>query len=625
VPKRCTQKFTQNKMNFIGLDIETAGTQDHPEYALQPYRVKTGEARITAISVVDEDDKTLYSQLEPRQQDIEDMLWELRCNAYGPNTANAVYVGWNTIFDLAFLIAYGQEDVIRQLTWADGMVMRRALENHSNQTQAGEWGLKNTVRKYLPEYADYEAEIKERNDWSVVDETLLSYNRADSYVTARVARIISDRLTDRERTLVNVVNSGIVPLANSWVHGIEINRDNLDAWAAKVAAERSRQLDVLTREHGLPDAKVLTSHQKLKTYLHQNGFPVECTDRNELTKYAGNPLMDAVLGFKKARGAETKFINGAEKSLAYNGGTTTHPAPRLFNTYTGRDGYQSQILKKYQTGISIHQWPKRGDTAPRMVVQAPKGFLLCECDFSTQESRLLADYSGDPVLLDIFRRDLDFHSYMAGVITNSGYESFLSAYTAGDKDAKEARQCAKVVNLSLTYRAGWKTLINMARKDYDTNFTESQAQEYHALYRATYRLVPDYWQRSINIAQMQGYAETRGARKVFITDWSRAKAWASEGTALNFPIQGTGADMKCLARGVIDPILYRNGGRYMLDFHDALFFLVPDNSDGEGLAVHVRDVLNNLPYDKVFNWKPKVPMPVGLSMGHVWGKLEGVK
>jgi DNA polymerase I-like protein with 3'-5' exonuclease and polymerase domains len=213
---------------------------------------------------------------------------------------------------------------------------------------------------------------------------------------------------------------------------------------------------------------------------------------------------------------------------------------------------------------------------------------------------------------------------MAAVIAGKSYEDMKAAVDSGDKDAKEHRQCAKVVNLSLTYRASWKRLIDMARKDYDTIFTESQAREYHALYRATYRGVPDYWQGAINMAQIARFAETRGGRRVVTDQWGSEKAWATESTAINFPIQGTGADMKCLARGVIDPILYRNGGRYMLDLHDALFFLVPDNDEGVQLARRCQRLLSNLPYEKVFGWTPKVPMPVDLKIGYVWGSLENV-
>jgi DNA polymerase I-like protein with 3'-5' exonuclease and polymerase domains len=604
---------------FIGLDIETVGTQDHPEYALQPWRVKSGEARITAISVVTEHDQTLLSKLWPDYGDLVAILHRLS------NFRDAVIVGWNTIFDAAFIIACGLEREVRLLKWADGLTYRKVLENHPDKVEKGYWGLKQSVRNYLPELADYETEIKERDDWSVVDDTLLKYNHTDAYATARIARRVFDSLNDGERVLAAVVNSGIIPCAQAWLNGLEINVPALDTWSMSINERRMEALKRLSVDHGLETEKVLSSPAQLLTWLHQKGFPVECTDKNELTKFVGNPLMDAVLAYKKARTAETKYINGTRVSLNYNGGTTTHPQPRIFNTYTGRDGYSSKLLKKFPVGVAIHQWPKRGGKAPRMVLQAPQGFLLCECDFATNESRLLADWSDDPVLLDIFNQNLDFHSYMAAVIEGCSYENFLSAYTAGDKAAKELRQCAKVVNLSLTYRASWKRLIDMARTDYELHFTETQAQEYHALYRSTYREVPEYWQRSINIAQMVGYAETRGSRKVLIKDWSRAKSWASESTALNFPIQGTGADMKSLGRGIIDPILYKNGGRYLLDLHDANFFLVPDNTEGVALAMKCRDVLSNLPYEKVFGWRPKVPMPVDLKIGKVWANLEEVK
>ena len=608
-------------MKFIGLDIETAGTEEHSEYALQPWRVATGEARITAISVVTEHDETIESMLEPTADQLEALLRRL----WVYQTEQFTLVGWNTIFDASFLMAYGLERLMRKLRWADGSVYRRCYENTPDTMPAGYWGLKETVRKYLPELADYESEIKARNDWSNVDATLLTYNRTDSFATARIARQIVDQLPDRQRVLCNIINSGILPLASSWLHGIEINTDNLDKWAAQIDATRSKHLRPLQVEFGLEDEKVLNSHAKLLPWLNQKGFPVECTNKTELTKYAGHPLMDAVMAFKKARTSETKYVNGTRESLNYNGGTITHPAPRVFNTYTGRDGYSSKLLKKFPIGVPIHQWPKRGGKEPRMVIQAPAGYLLCECDFAANESRLLADWSGDPVLLDIFNRNLDLHSYMAAIISSCTYDDFLSAYTAGDKDAKELRQCAKVVNLSLTYRASWRRLIDMARTDYEMNFTDAQAQEYHALYRSTYREVPEYWSRSINMARMAGYAETRGGRTVLIKDWSRQREWASESTALNFPIQGTGADMKALGRGIIDPILFREGGRFMLDLHDANFFLVPDTAEGVHLAIKCRNILSSLPYDKLFGWRPKVPMPVDLKIGRVWGDLKEVK
>jgi hypothetical protein len=52
---------------------------------------------------------------------------------------------------------------------------------------------------------------------------------------------------------------------------------------------------------------------------------------------------------------------------------------------------------------------------------------------------------------------------------------------------------------------------------------------------------------------------------------------------------------------------------------------VPDNDDGVKLAMKCRDLLSNLPYEKVYGWRPKVPMPVDLKIGYVWGDLEEIK
>lgn len=609
-------------MKFIGLDIETAG--DEPAYALQPWRVKDGTARITTISVVTEDDVTIESCLEPSEQDLYALLVRLS-NRF----PDFVLIGWNTPFDIAWLIAYGFERLVRLFKWADGQVYRRALENHPNPPQGNEWGLKPTVAKYIPEYAGYENEQKGR-DWSIVDDTLLKYNRLDAALTARLGRMFWERLSESERVLCNVINSACIPFAATWTNGLTIDTQHLATWEQKVTEEIARATTNLHQQNIEPSA--LSSPKKLAAILTEKGYDItnakgkQSVDRTSLSRFKGDSLIDCIAGYKQANTALTKFITGTRKSVEYNGHNTTHPSSRLFNTYTGRVGYSSKVKsnkKEFPVGIAIHQWP-RGNVSRNCIV-APQGFLLAECDFATQESRLLADWSYDPTLLRIFRDGLDFHTYMGSRIAGVSYDLLERAVSDGDKEAKNFRQLAKVVNLALAYRTSWRKLIDVARTQYDVILTEQQAQEYHALFRNVYSEVPKYWDEAIQWAKFKGYAETRGARKVYISDWSRARSWSSESTAINFPIQGTGADMKFLGIGCIDPILYREGGRYMLDLHDALLFLVPDTSAGLYLAQRCQRILSNLPYEKVFGWKPQVPMPVGLKLGKAWGSLEEVK
>jgi DNA polymerase I-like protein with 3'-5' exonuclease and polymerase domains len=606
-------------MKFIGFDIETRGDGD--TYGLQPYRVLQGKAEITSVAFVDENGKVLNAMLMPTVGQLRGMMREF----IATRSRDHVLVGWNTQFDVSWLIAIGLEKEVRACRWMDGEVFRRALENDTSDMK---YGLKPTVAKYLPEFAGYEQDVA--GNFDKVDDDLLKYNILDAALTAKLALQFTARLDYRRQILSFLICQSIIPIAKAWVSGIPLNPEAIDTWEKEATEERHKHLsEVMLHGRIMPAevneaAKMMTSHVKLKKYLHAKGYPVAKTDRTELSKFANVPLIKSISDWKKANTSITKFIKSVRASIEYNGHNYTHPSCRLWNTYTGRFGYTSTTGKqRYQTGIALHQW-QRAKVA-RDVICAPDGYLLVECDFATQESRLIADWSGDPVLLDIFRRGLDFHSYMAAIIGEIDYENFIDRIEQKDAEAKEHRYLAKIINLSCQYRTGWKKLIDVGRTQYDVIFDEQTAQRLHKLYRTTYTHVPIYWQTAIDAAKSNGYAETRGGRRVFIDDWSRMKSWESESTAINFPIQGTGADMKCLGIAMTDPIAHEAGGWYLLDLHDAAFFIVPDSSKGTDAALAIRDTLSNLPYKDVFNWSPTVKLPVDLKIGKAWGSLKEVK
>lgn len=618
-------------MKFIGFDIETAGNGD--AYGLQPYRVRQGTARITSFAFVTEEGDVLFSGLNPEVYDIRQaILWILH------QYPEAVLIGWNTQFDVSWLIANGLETEVRACQWLDGQVLRRILENDTDQNKR--YGLKPTVAKYLPEYEGYGdafgANFNTVFTEPAIDQTLLDYNILDAGLTAKLGRIFIDLLDDRSLTLATIICQAIVPVAGAWNHGINIGIDALNKWESDIDADMVEHFaNVMTLGGIKPDEfdearKMLTSPVKLKRYLTIKGFPVKKTDRAELSLFAHIPLVKAISDYKKASTSKTKFIGGIRKALVYNapgvnsGWDTVHPSCRLFNTYTGRLGYTSTTTKKkLQTGIAIHQFPR--GAAARNCIVAPDGYLLGEIDFATQESRLMCDWSNDPVLFDIFTTGKDIHSFMASIIENVEYEAMLDRLDQKDARAKEMRYLAKVVNLSCQYRTGWKKLIEVGRVQYDVIFDERTAQQLHRMYRDVYKNVPIYWDSAIRQAKADGYALTRGGRRVYITDWSRANSWSSESTAINFPIQGTGADMKFLAISQIDKPLYEGAGQYLLDMHDAAFILVPDTSKGYDLAVECQRIMSNLPYEDYYNWSPKVALPVDLKIGKAWGSLTEVK
>jgi DNA polymerase I-like protein with 3'-5' exonuclease and polymerase domains len=600
-------------MKFIGFDIETRGEGD--TFGLQPYRVLQGKAEVTSAAFVTDTGDVLFAKLFPTADELRGAFQDY-IERY---SFSHILIGWNTPFDASWMAAYGMEDIMRECQWIDGEVMRRCLENDTSDKR---YGLKPTVAKYLPEFTGYEQSVG--GNFDQVDDVLLSYNILDAGLTAKLGRLFLSLLSPRQQVLTGMISRSILPVASAWLNGIEISPEAVDAYEKKADTDLVDAMNKLTELAG-PDftAKTLTSPIKLKQFLQTRGVPVTKTDRSELSKYAHMPLVKAISDAKKATTAKTKFIGSLRKTMDYNGGPHTHPSCRLWNTYTGRFGYTSTTgKKKYQTGIAIHQWPR--DPMARNCIVAPAGMLLVECDFAGQESRLMCDQSGDEVMFDIFTNGKDLHTYMASIIAEWDYDTMLGRVKEGEKEAKNFRQLAKVANLSCQYRTGWKTLIDVARKDYGVIFDEKTSQKLVGLYRSTYKRVPEYWDNAIRFAKENGYAETRGGRRVFIDRWDRAVAWSSESTALNFPIQGTGADMKFLGIATVDPILWEVGGRYMLDLHDALFMLVPDTSAGMDAALRIKHVLSNLPYKEYYGWTPKVALPVDLKVGKAWGSLKEV-
>jgi DNA polymerase I-like protein with 3'-5' exonuclease and polymerase domains len=600
-------------MKLIGFDIETTGEGE--AFGLQPYRVLQGRARITSAAFVTEEGETLWASLNPSVDDLRVMLRKISIQC-----SDSVLIGWNTLFDVAWLIAVGLEKEVRSCRWLDGEVLRRALENDTTDKS---YGLKPTVAKYLPEFAGYEGKVG--GNFDEINEELLKYNIMDSGLTAKLGRIFIDQLDQRRAALAGVISQCIVPVAASWVEGLCVDPTALDVWeedCEKKAEEALEKIHSMLDVDYEIDDSFLNSPIRLKKILNTLGHQVSATDQAELSRFKGVPLIKAISEYKKANTSRTKFIAGIRKSLQYNESDRTHPSCRLWNTYTGRFGYSSKTLKKFQTGIAIHQFSR--EKVARSCIVAPKGYVLAEYDFATQEPRLICDYSGDETLLQIFTDGLDFHTYMAANVVQKDYDDLLARFKDGDPQAIQDRYLGKVANLSCQYRIGWKTLILRARVQYDVELSESMSKALISTYKRTYNKVPIYWDTAIESAKSQGYAETRGGRRVILDDWSRQNSWSAESTALNFPIQGTGADMKVLGIAMIDDMLYEAGGKYLLDLHDALFCLLPDTSVGYDVASKIKEVLSNLPYRQIYNWSPRVSLPVDLKIGPSWGTLKDV-
>jgi DNA polymerase-1 len=189
------------------------------------------------------------------------------------------------------------------------------------------------------------------------------------------------------------------------------------------------------------------------------------------------------------------------------------------------------------------------------------------------------------------------------------------------------------------YRTSWATLIRVARTGYKLTLSDTEARALYDAYRETYPGVVDYWTMQSNKARLCGWVETVAGRRVHVgtgDKWTRIRVrevkgdtieeivtntWNAESTAINFPVQASGADQKYLALKIARDYLPQVDGKFYYELHDGLFFIVPNKYTEKALR-DLKYLLSNLPYEKAWGVKLPIQFPVDAKYGPTWGQLK---
>jgi DNA polymerase I-like protein with 3'-5' exonuclease and polymerase domains len=617
-------------MKWLAFDIETTGSL--PEYALQPWRVPQGLSRIRTWAVAEAGER-LKAVLAPH--DREALSEQLTREVSRWVEGGYVVCAWNATFEIAWLCMYVDPALVGRVRWLDGMLLWRHLRNtpdySDNKKGRLSYSLKDAVRQYLPQFADYEKDI----DFFGPDViNLMYYNALDTRFTLLLTKAFYDVLAKEPKRLraakIEAASLFHVGLAN--VSGIPIDREALEQLDAKLEAEAREALEQL-EQHGAT-ADILASPAKLSDVLFglwglkplKKTKTGASTDKEVLTKLAQkDPRVALIRAYREAVGNRTKFVENLLESVRYNGTGRSHPQARIFGTYSGRITISSQQGKNKdcrQIGWAQHQMKR--DPVFRGVVVAPEGYNLVEFDAAGQEFRWMAILSGDPTMLKLCLPGEDPHAYMGAQIDGHTYEEVRYGAKHGDKKLKAVRQMGKVANLSLQYRTSAKKLQVVAKVQHGIEMPLPLAERIKEVYLASYRFVPQYWARQIATIKSRHWVETLAGRRVYISNEQVMQyTWSVESTSINFPVQGTGADQKYLALLAATPVLNQYGAQFLFDLHDGLYFIVPKEHTDRFIE-DMHSTLCNLPYEKAWGFVPPIPLPFDCKVGTTWGNLTEV-
>jgi DNA polymerase-1 len=195
----------------------------------------------------------------------------------------------------------------------------------------------------------------------------------------------------------------------------------------------------------------------------------------------------------------------------------------LFNqagTVTGRLSSSSPNLQNI---------PARGDLGAE--VRSLVAGRLIVADFSQLEPRLMAHWSKDPVLTEVYTEGLDIYKQLAVAVFGTRYE---------DVTTKERTIC-KTLILGMSYGAKGRTIAEqLSIGGYPTS--PKTATGYLRALEDRFARFFEWRQDTIAEARVNGFVRTIGGRKRNLT-FTDADSWRVERQAVNSVIQGSAADI----------------------------------------------------------------------------------
>jgi DNA polymerase-1 len=238
----------------------------------------------------------------------------------------------------------------------------------------------------------------------------------------------------------------------------------------------------------------------------------------------------------------------------------------------------------------------------RAAFTAAPGTQLLSADYSQIELRLLAHFSGDPLLVHAYQNNEDIHTLTA---------SEVFGVLPAEMD-KQTRNRAKAVNFGIVYGI---SPFGLAAQ---LGIPQAEARAYIERYFARYSGVQAFIEKTLEATRKTGSVRTLFGRVRPIPDIESRnpnQRGFAERTAINTPLQGTAADLIKLAMISIDRKLTERAlkTRMVLQVHDELLFEVPTNESAEVEAL-VRAEMEGV-------IKLNVPLVADLAFGPNWRDL----
>lgn len=306
-------------------------------------------------------------------------------------------------------------------------------------------------------------------------------------------------------------------------------------------------------------------------------------------KQRGVEVAKLLTEYKKLSKLRSAFIDGL-KTQVYDDGKA-HPSFNIIGTDSGRISCSEPNLQQLPKADEEDKYQIRSLFIGSIDPVTKKRKKIIACDFSNLEMRVLAHFSEDKNLLEMFASGADTHGSTAVNMFNLDCDA-----SEVKKKYPHLRQAAKVINFLLMYGGGAQRLYDQLKSDHDSPI-DLGSPEYLKLYKckngldvaqiyidkyfSTYSGVAHFIRDQKKFAKRNGYVQTLLRRKRRLPDINssnmKMKSYA-ERLAVNSTIQGSAADITSSAQNRVDadPWFLEHRCLMIIQVHDELVFECPE-------------------------------------------------
>ena len=310
---------------------------------------------------------------------------------------------------------------------------------------------------------------------------------------------------------------------------------------------------------------------------------------------AQHPLPAKIIEYREIAKLKSTYVDALPKLI--------HPETGRLHTSFSQTGTATGRLSS--SDPNLQNIPIRSELGRqiRAAFVAEKGKILLSADYSQIELRIMAHFSGDPVLTDAFRNGEDIHARTAQEVFGVGPMA----------QTTEHRRAAKAINFGIIYGL---SPFGLAQQ---LGIEQKEAAQFINAYFTRYRGVKDYLDKILVETRKTGMAKTLFGRIRPIPEINSPQMQLrnfAERTALNSPLQGTAADLIKMAMITIDHRLAKEKfeAKMILQVHDELLFEAP-KKERAALESLVKEEMEGV-------YKLSVPLAVEVGSGPNWRDLD---